>query len=182
MPETIHSSRPFRGRIVSIRVDDVRLEDGVVTRQEVVEHAPSVTMIPVRPDGRIVLIRQYRHPTGEVLLETPAGSIDPGETPEQAAARELAEEIGFHPRQVVRVGGFYLAPGWATEFMHVFVAQELVPATAEPDTDERIQVVPLSLAEIADLVRTGQIRDCKTLAALTLARDALRAAGAIPDA
>src|SRR5436309_14191688 len=94
MPKTTHSALHFSGRIVRVRTDEVRLEDGAVVQQEVVEHAPSVTIVPVLDDGRVVLIRQYRHPTGQTLLETPAGSVDEGESAEEAAQRELAEEIG----------------------------------------------------------------------------------------
>src|SRR5262245_19980633 len=110
MPETVQSTVHFSGRIVRVRTDEVQLEDGAVIRQEVVEHAPSVTIVPLLDDGRVVLIRQYRHPTGRSLLETPAGSVDAGESAEEAAQRELAEEIGQRAERMVHVGSFYLAP------------------------------------------------------------------------
>jgi len=173
MPVRERSDTRYIGRIVNVRLDEVRLEDGAVVWQEVVEHAPSVTVVPMLDERTVLLIRQYRHPTGEVILETPAGSLDPGETPEEAAQRELAEEIGYRARKLERVGGFYLAPGWATEYMHAFLARDLEAAQAEHDPDERIELVPLPLEEAWRLVRAGEIRDCKTIAALTLAHAAL---------
>src|SRR5579883_2605726 len=114
MPETVSSERLLEAKIVSVRRDRVRLDDGRTVPQEVVEHGQSMTVVAVDGDGSIVLVRQYRHPTGETLLETPAGSLDPGESPEQAVNRELAEETGFRAREVIPIGTFYLAPGWAT--------------------------------------------------------------------
>jgi len=169
MPETLSSSRPFEGKIVSVRIDQVRLEDGAVIRQEVVEHRESMTVIALDAQDRIVLVRQYRHPTGEELLETPAGSVDPGETAEEAVNRELAEETGFCAREVVPLGAFFLAPGWATEFMHVYLARDLYESHAEPDADERIEVVCLPVAEWEARIRRGEIRDCKSIAAWHLA-------------
>src|SRR5438045_3070902 len=110
MPDTVSSEHPYQGRIVSVRVDRVRLDDGTVCTQEVVEHRESMTVIALGGDDRILLVKQYRHPAGEVLLETPAGSVDPGETAEDAVNRELAEETGFSAREVVPLGSFYLAP------------------------------------------------------------------------
>ncbi len=169
MPEVLESQTHFTGRIVRVRVDRVRLDDGVVVRQEVVEHAESVTVVVFQDPETVLLIRQYRHPAGQVLLETPAGSMDPGETPAEAAQRELAEEIGYRARTLLPAGRFDLAPGWATELMHAFVALDLEPAEGEKDQDERIELVPLPWARVWDMVRAGEVLDCKTIAALTLA-------------
>jgi 8-oxo-dGTP pyrophosphatase MutT (NUDIX family) len=177
MPETVSSETHFRGRIVTVRTDEVRLDDGHVTRQEVVEHAQSVTVVPVQADGRVLMIRQYRHPTGETILETVAGSMDPGESPEDAAQRELAEEIGFRAGRLTRLGGFYLAPGWATEFMHAFIALDLEPAEAEHDEDERIELLAVSLPDLRRQLQAGEIRDCKSIAALALAEQHLKEQG-----
>jgi ADP-ribose pyrophosphatase len=174
-PEVISSQRLFQGRVVGLRVDEVRLEEGHTFRAEVVEHVPSVGIVPLRERGpasrydRVVLIRQYRHPTGEWLLEIPAGSVDPGETPEACARRELAEEIGCRADDTIRLGGFYLSPGYATEFMHIFLARGLSPAMAEPDEDEQIELVEMPLTEALRMARAGELRDAKTIAALTLA-------------
>ncbi|MFN3649085.1 MAG: NUDIX hydrolase [Armatimonadota bacterium] len=170
MPNVLSSLYPFHGKIVTVRVDDVRLPDGHVTQQEVVEHRESMTVVALDSEDRLVLVRQYRHAVGEVLLETAAGSIDDGETPEEAVNRELAEETGYRARQVARLGSFYLAPGWATEHMHVFLARDLYESPEEGDEDERIEVVHLSIPEWEEMIAQGAVRDCKSLGAWHLAR------------
>jgi 8-oxo-dGTP pyrophosphatase MutT (NUDIX family) len=174
MPETLESKQIYRGRVVGLRLDRVQLDDGREVRQEVVEHAPSVGVIPMWDAETVILIRQYRHSTGEVLLEIPAGSFDPGEEAEACAQRELAEEIGYQAGEILAIGGFYLAPGWATEYMHIFLARDLQPAEAERDEDEEIFLERMSLAELEQHVSAGRVRDAKTLAALYLARGHLR--------
>jgi ADP-ribose pyrophosphatase len=168
-PEVVRSERLFQGRVVGLRVDEVHLEDGKRFRAEVVEHVPSVGIVPLREDGRVVLVRQYRHPIGDRLLEIPAGSVDPGETPEVCAQRELAEEIGCRADDVIRLGSFYLSPGYCTEFMHIFLARGLRRATADPDEDEQIDLEEIPLGKALDMARAGKLRDAKTIAALSLA-------------
>lgn len=170
MPRVVESITHFSGRIVSVRVDRVEWDDGRIVRQEVVEHRESMTVVALDAEGRLVLVRQYRHPVGAELLETPAGSVDPGETAAEAVNRELAEEAGFRAREVVPLGSFYLAPGWTTEYMHAYLARDLYPATAEPDEDERIGVVLLTPEEWEEQIRAGGVRDCKSLGAWHLAR------------
>lgn len=163
------STHAYRGKIVSVRTDEIELEDGHLSRQEVVEHRQSMTVIAIDSQERIVLVRQYRHPAEDALLETPAGSIDPGESPAECANRELAEECGFQGREVVPLGQFYLAPGWTNEFMHAFLIRDLYEVHAEGDEDERIEVVLLTRAEWEAKIRAGEIRDCKSIAAWYLA-------------
>jgi len=169
MPEVIRTERPYAGRIVTVRVDEVRRADGRPMRLEVVEHVPSVGIVPLHDDGRVVLIRQYRHATGEELLEIPAGSIDPGETGEACAQRELAEEISFQAGSIVRLGGFYLCPGYLNEFMEIYLARQLRPAMATPDEDEEITLAEMPLPEALRLAAAGELRDAKTIAALAMA-------------
>lgn len=170
MPQVLSTARKFEGKIVSLRVDDVRLEDGHVTKQEVVEHRESMTVVAMDAQQRLVLVRQYRHPVGEELLETPAGSVDAGETAEESVNRELAEETGCCAREVISLGTFYLAPGWATERMHVFAARDLYESRADGDEDERIEVVHLPVAEWEQKIAAGEIQDAKSIAAWYLAR------------
>jgi ADP-ribose pyrophosphatase len=170
MPELLSTTRPFQGKIVTVRVDEIRFEDGHVSKQEVIEHRESMTVVAIDAQGRIVLVRQYRHPTAEELLETPAGSVDDGESAEDAVNRELAEETGFRAREVTPLGAFYLAPGWATEYMHVYLARDLYESHAEADEDERIEVVCLPVAEWEAKIAAGEIRDCKSIAAWHLAK------------
>ncbi len=150
-------------------MDDVVKAGGARTSREVVEHVDCVVLLPVDRDGSVIMVRQYRHAVARALLELPAGAIDPGETPEQAAGRELREETGCAAGRLEKLGGFYAAPGYLTEYLHFFRATGLEPdpLTAE-DTDE-IEVVPVKPAEIQGLVASGEICDSKTLAGLRLA-------------
>jgi ADP-ribose pyrophosphatase len=168
--ERVLSARhEYRGRAIQVRVDAVVKAGGVKTTREVVEHVDCVVLLPVDPDGNILMVRQYRHAVEKLLLELPAGSIDPGETPEEAATRELREETGCRPGRLEKLGGFYAAPGYCTEYLHFFRATglESSPLTAE-DTDE-IEVVPVSPAQVQGLVEAGGICDSKSLAGLRLA-------------
>jgi ADP-ribose pyrophosphatase len=159
----------YRGNVVTLRLDPIQLEDGRTVKLEIVEHAPSIGVLPLKDDRTALLVRQYRHSAGETLREIVAGSLDPGEAPEAAAQRELAEEIGFRAREMIPLGGFYLCPGYTTEFMHIFLARGLEPSTAEADEDEQIELEEIPLAELYRQVRAGELRDSKTVAALLLA-------------
>jgi ADP-ribose pyrophosphatase len=170
MSEVVSSARRFEGRIVNVRVDEIRLPDGHVVKQEVVEHRESMTVIALDAENRIVLVKQYRHPAGRELLETPAGSVDPGETAENAVNRELSEETGLCAREVTLLTRFFLAPGWATEYMHVYLARDLYESASEPDEDERIEVVRLSVPEWEERIHAGEIEDSKSIAAWFLAK------------
>jgi ADP-ribose pyrophosphatase len=165
----LSSQHAYRGRAIHLRVDSVAKPNGKETTREVVEHVDCVVILPVDSKGNILLVRQYRHAVDKELLELPAGSIDPGETPEEAATRELREETGFKPRRLEGLGGFYAAPGYCTEYLHFFRATQLErsPLTAE-DTDE-IEVVPVSPADVPGLVASGQICDAKTIAGFRIA-------------
>jgi ADP-ribose pyrophosphatase len=165
----LDSQHVYRGRAVHVRVDSVAKPNGKKTTREVVEHVDCVAILPIDSKGNILLVRQFRHPVNKELLELPAGSIDPGETPEEAATRELREETGYKPGKLERLGGFYAAPGYCTEYLHFFRASQLEksPLTAE-DTDE-IEVVPVSPADVPGLVASGKICDAKTIAGFRIA-------------
>lgn len=165
----LSSSQVYRGRTIRVRVDSVVKPGGAETTRAVVERADCVVALPLDADGNILMVRQYRHAVEKALLELPAGGIDPGETPEEAVVRELREETGCAPGRLEKLGGFYAAPGYCTEYLHFFRATDLVrsPLVAE-DTDQ-IQVVSVGPADIGGLVASGAICDSKTLAALRLA-------------
>jgi ADP-ribose pyrophosphatase len=169
--ETLASERRFEGRLLSVRVDEVALPDGRRARREIVEHAPAIAAVPLMADGRVILVRQWRQPAREVLLEIPAGVMDPGETPEACAARELAEEIGYRPGKLERLFSLLLAPGYSEEIIHIFLAEDLVPAQAQADEDENLQTVTMPLAEAVARCRAGELRDAKTVAGLLAVAD-----------
>lgn len=167
----IDSTVHFEGRLVRIEVDRVRLADGNESRREVVRHGGAVVVVPVTDDGRLLLVRQFRYPTGEVLLELPAGTLEANEDPAECAHRELEEETGHRAGGLKRVGEFYSAPGFCDELLYCFVATGLQPdGEAEGDADERIEVGAIPIDDLAALIVNGEIRDAKTLAALMLAR------------
>jgi ADP-ribose diphosphatase len=159
----------FRGKILNLKLDPLTLVDGRTIRLEVVEHGDSVGVLPVTEDGKALLVRQYRHATRETLLEIVAGNVEAGEKPEESAQRELAEEVGYQAEEMVPLGGIYLCPGYVTEFMHLFLARGLRPATAAQDEDEVIEPVDIPLDELYRQARQGELRDSKTLAALLAA-------------
>ena len=158
----------FEGRVVGVRVDTASLPGGAIARREVVEHPPSVVVVPIDSNGDMVMVRQFRYPVGETLVEAPAGSVEDGELPEQSAQRELQEEIGYRAESLERLGSFWMSPGYCTELMYAFVARGLSPSTLDPDDDENIEVVRRPLSEARALIERGEVRDAKTIAALLM--------------
>jgi ADP-ribose pyrophosphatase len=147
-------------------VDTVELPDGRRTTREIVEHSECVAVVPVDTGGIILLVRQFRHAAGKYLLEIPAGGIDPGEDAEAAVRREMGEETGFSPKTVKRLGGFYSSPGFCTEYLHLYLATDLVPKRLEADDTEGIEVVRTPVGQIPGLIDDGAICDSKSVAGL----------------
>ncbi len=164
-PPEVTASRIAHDGFVRVRVDDVRYGSGREGAVEVVEHPGSVTVIAVDGEDRLLLVRQYRHPAGRDLLELPAGTLDAGESPEACAERELQEETGYRPGRLERLGGFFLAPGYCSEYQHVFLATELAESRLEGD-EEAIHLERVSLDEALRLVASGGIEDAGTAGAL----------------
>lgn len=168
--ELIRSEPLFKGRAFAIRRDFVKTPDGRATKFDIVEHGGSVIIIPVDENGNLLFVRQYRHAAGKDLLELPAGTRDGDEPYEACAAREIREETGFAAGKLERVGEFYLAPGYSTEFMAVFLASELSHSPLDADEDEFLQVEKIPLKQAFEMAERGQVPDAKSLAALLLAR------------
>ncbi|PKB79935.1 MAG: hypothetical protein BZY88_10815 [SAR202 cluster bacterium Io17-Chloro-G9] len=166
---TVESRVEFRGRIIDVRVDKVRLPDGRITTREIAEHGASVCVVPVDAERNVLMVRQYRKPIEDQLLEVPAGGIEPGETPEQAAVRELQEEVGFNAGEIRLLSSFWISPGWCTEYMYAYLATDLVSASLPADYDENIEVVPVPFEDIDRLLQSGEIIDLKSIASLVLA-------------
>ena len=156
----------YEGKVVSLRIDTVELPNGTQSQREIVEHAPAIVVVPVDAAGRIHLVRQFRKPVEDRLLELPAGSVDPGEEPETAARRELAEEIGMAAAVWTGLGGFFSAPGFCSEYLHLFLAEGLTEHRLKGDDDEDIEVVPVPAEEARRLIETNEIRDAKSVAGI----------------
>lgn len=161
--EVLHSKTIYQGPAFNLRQDQLSLPDGRQAHVDIVDHRESVTIIPLDQKGLIWFIRQYRHPAGKDLLELPAGVLESGESPQRCAQREIREEIGMGANYMQRIGGFFLAPGYSTEYMHIFLAKDLYPDPLPGDVDEFISVEKIPHGEAHDLAENGQIQDAKTL-------------------
>jgi ADP-ribose pyrophosphatase len=169
--DRISGERVYQGRILDLEVDRVRLPNGTETTREVVRHVGAAVVLPIRDDGQVVLVRQYRYPMAEILLELPAGKMDPGESPADCATRELAEEIGWRAGQIHALGAFFTTPGFTDELLHAFVATDLRPAPdVIADPDEAIEITTMTADAVLTACRDGQIRDGKTLAVFLMAQ------------
>jgi ADP-ribose pyrophosphatase len=168
--EFIRSEVLLQGRAFNIRRDILKTPDGREARYEIIEHGGSVVLVPVDPDGNILFVRQYRHAIGKDLLELPAGTRDGQEPYEECAGREIREETGMQAAKLQRVGDFYLAPGYSSEFMAVFLATELKDNPLDGDDDEFLQVEKIPAKEADLKFERGEIPDAKSLAAWLLAK------------
>lgn len=167
----------YEGRVLSLDVDDVEEPGGVRAVREVVRHSGSVAALAVHGDGRVVLVRQYRYPVDAEVWELPAGRLDAGEAAAEGARRELEEEAGLRAGAIEPMGVFYTTPGFCDEVMHLFRATALEAVPPRPESDERIDILAVTLEEARAMIRRGEVREGKTLVALLLEGER-RAAGA----
>src|SRR5687767_13564579 len=168
-PDRLEHQRIFDGKVFDVDRDTVRMPNGRDVTVDVIRHPPSAVIAPVPEPGHVILIRQYRYAVRRWLWELPAGSVDEGETPEQAARRECHEEIGQVPDTVLRLGSMFPTPGYCDEEMFFFRVSGLTEptGTAAVDEDEDIEVRVFTIKEAREMVRTGQIVDMKTVVGLT---------------
>lgn len=166
--KTIKSENIFKGRLINLRIDTVKMPDGITATREIVEHGDVVFIIPVDAEGNVLLVRQYRKAVEEELLEIPAGNMDPGERPEEAAQRELREETGYKARSLQHMSSFYTTPGFCNEFSHLYLATDLIHDPLEAEADENIEVYPVASDAITGLIQSGEIKDSKSIAGLLL--------------
>ena len=167
LEKTISSEILYEGRIVKLRLDRVELPNGHEAVREVVGHPGGAAVLPLLPDGRVAMVRQYRHPYREALLEIPAGKLDKvGEDPAEAALRELREETGYRCGRLIELGKIYPSPGYLDEVLHLYLAQELSEGEAELDPDEFLNLELVPLGTLEEMVLRDELRDAKTVAAL----------------
>lgn len=169
----LDSNLVYQGRAFNVRRDHVALPDGSSAWWDIVDHVASIMVIPVDADGYIWFVRQYRHPAARELLEMPAGVLEIGERPEDCAYREIREEIGMAAGKLQKIGEFFLAAGYSSEYMHVYLATDLRLDPLQADTDEFLSVQKIPIAEAYRMAEADQIRDAKTLAGLFLSRSFL---------
>jgi len=171
--ELIKTETLLKGRAFTIRRDWMKTPDGRETKYDIIEHTGSVVLIPLDAEGNLLFVRQYRHAAGTDLLELPAGTLDVGEEPAVCAAREMREETGFAAGQLEKIGEFYLAPGYSTEFMVVYLATDLRYDPLKADADEFLTLEKIPVKKALQMAEKGEMPDAKTLAALLLARSRL---------
>jgi ADP-ribose pyrophosphatase len=168
MPKTLSTRAIYDGKVFDIVEAEIR-QDDIQYKREIVVHKGSVVILPVFDDGRIALVRQYRHAAGRFLLEIPAGTLNPGEEPQLGAARELEEEIGATAEKIEKISEFWVSPGFLTEKMHLYMATGLTDVGQKLEEDEILTIEKYTFPEAYDLIRTGQIPDAKTLVAILTA-------------
>ncbi|MBX3237546.1 MAG: NUDIX hydrolase [Nitrospiraceae bacterium] len=156
----------YNGKVVTLNVDTVRLPNGVTIDLEVIRHPGAAAVVPLKADGTVVLIRQFRHAAGGFIYEIPAGKLHRGEDPLECAGRELEEEIGYRAGRFDLLSSIFTAPGFADEVIHVYLATELVKGVQNLDQDEVLEIVEMPLREAIGKIQDGSIRDAKTIVGL----------------
>jgi ADP-ribose pyrophosphatase len=165
--EKILSSRTvYEGRAVKLSVNTVEKSKGETVTREIVEHRDCIAAVALDARDNVVMVRQFRIPTGKDLLEIPAGVMEDGESPDECVRRELQEEIGYLPQKITRLGGFYSAPGYCTEYINLFLATGLRESRLVAEDTDEIEVVRVPVAKIAGMIDNGEICDAKSVAGL----------------
>jgi len=169
IPKLLKTETIYRGRTFLLRADELEIRPGVTTRLDIVEHTGAVTMLPLDNAGNIWFIQQYRHSTGGILLELPAGTLGKDEDPLAGAERELQEEIGMKPGKLEHLLDFWLAPGYSTELMRVYLATGLTPSRLEQDEDEMIEIEKIPIARAVAMATSGELNDSKSIVSILVA-------------
>lgn len=162
-PRVLSSETVYQGRLIKVDLDTLQMDGGITAYREIIRHPGAVCMIPVTDDGELLFVTQYRHAAGKRLLELPAGTLEHGESPTDAVVRELQEEVGQRPGCLEPLGGFFVAPGYTTEYIHLFLCTELQPNTLPGDDDEDIEIETLSLDAALAAIDSGEICDGKSV-------------------
>ncbi|HEX5549372.1 MAG TPA: NUDIX hydrolase [Nitrospira sp.] len=162
------SENIFTGKVLTLNIDTVTLPNGVTINLEIVRHPGAAAVVPLKDNGMVVLIKQFRHAAGGFIYEIPAGKLHPGEDPLHCAARELEEEIGWIAGRLERLTSILTAPGFTDEVIHIYKATGLTAGRQQLDRDEVLEVLEISLEEAIKMIEAGTIRDAKTIVGLQL--------------
>ena len=171
--KTLESQMIYKGAIINLRRDKVTVEKGTSYR-EIIEHNGGAVLAAVTDEGKMVMVRQYRKPAERVMLEVPAGKIDPGETPFETACRELKEETGYTPGEVKYLTEFYPSVGYSEEVLYLYLCTGLTAGETCPDENEALDVLEMDVEELYEMVMRAEIRDAKTIIAIMMVRDLIR--------
>lgn len=170
----VRSRTIFKGQILSLYLDEVKLSNGKIASREKVTHPGAVGVIPVDKNGGIILVEQFRYPIEKKTLEIPAGKLDKGELPLDCAVRELEEEIGAVGPTMIHLSTFYTTPGFSNEVLHLYLAKDFTRKDNKLDDDEFLEIIEMDLEDSVALIESGGIRDSKTIIGILLARDHLK--------
>jgi ADP-ribose pyrophosphatase len=168
--EILKRETVYKGRAFEVQNLEVRMPNDRLTHYDLVKHSGAVTLIPLDRQGNILFVRQFRIAVNSEMLELPAGTLEPGEEPEVCAAREIREETGMAARGLRKLGDYFLAPGYSSEHMHVYLATDLYEAPLKADDDEFLQVQKIPITKAFEMAAAGEIKDAKTLASLLMAQ------------
>ncbi|WP_425540151.1 NUDIX hydrolase [Microaceticoccus formicicus] len=161
--KTMKSERVYEGKILNLRVDTVELPNRKYSKREIVEHGSSVVIIPIMDDNSVLMVKQYRKAIDKVVLEFPAGLVESGEDPKEAALRELQEEVGYTANKIEYIYDFYTSPGFTDERINVFVASDLIPSDMVCDEDEFLEIVKIDLNELIEKLHNYELFDAKAI-------------------
>jgi ADP-ribose pyrophosphatase len=170
--ETVSSETKFQGKILTVTVDLVKMPDEKIHEREVVKHNGAVGIVPVTKEHETILVKQYRHATGEEILEIPAGKLDKGEGPSECALRELKEETGVTGK-LIELAEFYTTPGYSNEFFYLYLAADIEGKPAKPEDNEIAELLKLPMSQALEMISAGLIVDGKSIAGLYLAKEYL---------
>jgi ADP-ribose pyrophosphatase len=164
--KTISTKRIHEGSILNLRVDEVLLPNNKTSKREIIEHNGAVAMVAVNNENDVILVKQFRKAVEKVMIEIPAGKLELDEDPDQCAVRELIEETGYKPNKITRMFDLSTSPGFCTEVIHMYIAEDLEEAYLDCDEDEFIEVVKMNIDEAVSMISRGEITDSKTIAGL----------------
>lgn len=164
--ETVSVEKIFEGKIIQVHLDKARIEDGRIVNREVVEHCAGVGVLPIDENGNCYFVRQFRYPLGCTVLEVPAGKVDAGEEPEHCGLRELSEETGFIADKLIPCGSYYVSPGFTTEKIYIYIANNIKKGAAHLDDGEFLNVETVPFDTVVKMLADGQINDAKTAIAI----------------
>ena len=167
MKETLISSETvYNGEIFDIHKDKIKTVKGNIANRDILVHKGAAAAVPLTDKNEVILVKQYRHATGNVLLEIPAGGLEPNEDPKDCIIRELQEEIGLKPNIIEHIYSIFLAPGYSTEYLHIYLAKDLIPSKLQEDQDENLEIVKIKIDKLVEMILNGEIKDAKTIAAV----------------
>jgi ADP-ribose pyrophosphatase len=167
---TISSKKIFNGNIIKVFLDNVKLPNDKTATREKVIHPGAVAIVPVNSNMEVILVKQYRHPVEDILIEIPAGKLDAGESPLDCAKRELEEEVGAKNGNLIHLSSFHTTPGFSNEVLHLYLAIGFLKKQNNLDEDEFLEVLEIKLEDSIDMIVKGEIKDAKTIIGIFLAK------------